>query len=519
MSAKSVQLTPVDAAWLHMEDPTNLMMITGVMLFAEKVDFERVKETYRLRLLPFERFRQRIVESDSAVGLPHWELDPSFDLDAHCHHVALPDSGSKADLIDFLSDVSSTPLDFSKPLWQVHVVDNVMGGSAIVMRIHHSIGDGTALVAVTIRLFDDRPDAPLTALEAPAGRKRGESSLLAAVLNPAFSVWRTTRSIVGTVWQESAESLLHPSHVVELARSAAATAAVGATTLTRALLQPNDPVTPFKGKLGVKKRVAWSEPIQLAEVKAIGQRLDAKVNDVLVAAMTGALRHYLLERHVPIDGIEIHSVIPVDLRSPEKALNLGNVFGMVFLGMPVGIADPVERLREVKVRMDRLKQSGESLLYYSLLNVFGLTPKEVEEAVVDFFGARATAVFTNVVGPRAKLYLAGVPVENVMFWVPQSGRLGMGISIYSYDGRVTLGVITDAGLVPDPEKIAERFNLEFGLLLETAGGKPAAASTKTLARRRPLTDERPQCAGHTKNGSRCRNRAAADSQWCHIHKK
>ncbi len=519
MSAKSVQLTPVDAAWLHMEDSTNLMMITGVMLFRGQIDFAQVKETYRLRLLPFERFRQRIMKDEAAVGLPHWELDPNFDLDAHLHHVALPGSGSKADLIDFLSDISSTPLDFSKPLWQVHVVDNVMGNSALVMRIHHSIGDGTALVAVTMRLFDERPDAPLVTAKAPAGRKKEDAGLLATLVNPAVSVWKTTRSLLGAVWQESTESLLHPSHVAELARSAASAAAMGAGTVTRALLQPNDPVTPFKGKLGVRKRVAWSEPVQLADVKAIGQRLDAKVNDVLVAAMTGALRHYLLERHTPVDGMEIHAVIPVDLRSPEKALNLGNVFGMVFLGMPVGIADPTERLREVKARMDRLKHSGESLLYYGLLNVFGLTPKEVEEAAVDFFGARATAVFTNVIGPRTGLYLAGAAVENIMFWVPQSGRLGIGISIYSYNGKVTLGVITDAGLAPDPEKIAERFNEEFQLMFEAAGGEPAPKRAQKRAGEQPPADARPQCSAHTRSGSRCRNRAATGSEWCRVHQQ
>lgn len=512
MSAKSVPLTPVDAAWLHMEDPTNLMMITGVMLFKERIDFGRVKELYRTRLLPFDRFRQRVVESGGITGMPRWEIDPQFDLDAHCHHVALPDAGSKDDLIDFLSDIASTPLDFSKPLWQVHVVDNVMGGSALVMRIHHCIGDGTALVAVTMRLFDDRADAPSSFSSAPE-RQRKQSGILASLTGPAVSVWKTTRSVAGAVWQESAASVLHPSHIVELARSGVSTAAQGAATVTRALLQPNDPITPFKGKLGVKKRVAWSEPVDLDAVKAIGRRLDAKVNDVLVAAMTGALRHYLLERNVPVEGLEIHSVIPVDLRPPEKALNLGNVFGMVFLGMPVGIDNPIERLRQVKMRMDRLKQSGESLLYYSLLNVFGLTPKQVEEAAVDFFGARATAVFTNVVGPRTQLYLAGVPVENIMFWVPQAGRLGMGISIYSYNGRVTLGLITDAGLTPDPEKITERFNEEFRLLLRLVGEQKTSIRTASSS---PPGQER-QCAAQTKSGSRCRNRAMAASEFCHVH--
>lgn len=521
MCAQSIQLSPVDAAWLHMEDPTNLMMISGVMLLNGHADFERIKEVYRVRLLPFIRFRQRVVESTTPLGMPHWELDPHFDLDAHVHHIALPDPGHKSDLIDFLSDISSTPLDFSKPLWQVHVVDNVMSGSAIVMRIHHSVGDGTALVAVTMRLFDEQPHSVL----APIPEKKKEKkppSLLAALTSPAASVWKTTRNMVGAIWQESAESLLHPSHLAELAQAATQAATTGAGTVSRALMQPNDPITPFKGKLGVKKRVAWSEPLALVDIKAIGQQLGAKVNDVLVSAMTGALRQYLLDQELNVHGMDLHAVIPVDLRSPEKALDLGNVFGMVFLGMPIGIEDPIERLNEVKQRMDQLKSSGEALLYFSLLNVFGVTPKQVEELAVDFFAARATTVFTNVVGPRSRLYIAGTAVENVMFWVPQSGRLGMGISIYSYNGMVTLGVITDAQLVPDPERITTRFSEEFRQLLALAVADSQSAQHLRTEQpeaisRAPVS--RPQCAAHTKTGSHCRNRAVTGSPYCRIHQQ
>jgi hypothetical protein len=150
-----------------------------------------------------------------------------------------------------------------------------------------------------------------------------------------------------------------------------------------------------------------------------------------------------------------------------------------------------------------------------LLNLVGMTPKQVEEMVVDFFGARGTSVFTNVVGPRVPLYLAGNPVENMMFWVPQSARLGMGISIYSYNGQVTVGVITDEGLVPNPECITERFNAEFRLLADLAGLPPAPAEQAEPGV--PGETPRGQCIAHTRTGSRCRNRARPGSRYCAVH--
>ena len=145
-------------------------------------------------------------------------------------------------------------------------------------------------------------------------------------------------------------------------------------------------------------------------------------------------------------------------------MNLGNQFGLVFLALPLGLPDPVARLRTVKANMDAIKASPEATVFYGLLNVFGATPQQVEEQVVNLFGSKATAVMTNVPGPQMTLYLAGSRMRNGMFWVPQAGRLGMGISIFSYDGHVTLGVITDAGLVPDPETIARHFEQEFARL-------------------------------------------------------
>jgi WS/DGAT/MGAT family acyltransferase len=465
MASKNKPLSAVDSAWLHMEDPTNLMMVTGVALLAGPIDYERYRGTLAARLLTFDRFKMRVVESRAPLGGPHWEEDPHFDLDAHIHRVALPSPGDMAALQDFLSDLASTPLDFSKPLWQVHLVENVLGGSAMVLRFHHCIGDGTAMNAVMYRLMDPAPDTPTTLPNASEKHADNGVGALDALLRPARAALGTTIKVVDTVWKEGAESLAHPTHLLDLTGTALATAEM----LGRALLMPPDTATLFKGALGVRKRVAWSRRVPLDQVKRIGKATDAKVNDVLLAAVAGALRAYLVERGTDVAGLEIRAVVPVDLRPPERALDLGNEFGLTFLALPLGLADPLKRVAEIRHRMNEIKRSPESLVFFGLLNIFGMTPAQVEEPVVKLFGSKATAVMTNVAGPREALYMAGSRITDMMFWVPQSGRLGMGVSILSYNGGVMLGVITDAGLVPDPQAITAGFEEEFGRIAAAAG--------------------------------------------------
>jgi WS/DGAT/MGAT family acyltransferase len=463
MAQASHPLSAVDSAWLHMDDPTNLMMVTGVALLDGPIDVERCYKTFESRLLSFDRFRMRVTDHRDALNAPRWEPDPYFSLRSHIHRVALPSPSDMTALQEFLGDLASTPLDRTKPLWQVHLVENVLGGSAIVMRFHHCIGDGTAMNTVMHRLMDTTPDAPI---ERPTPHSNHDHTL-GPLLEPLVSTIEGTIKLADDLVHEGMEFLRHPEHLLNLPAQAAS----GALALSRVLLLPPETKTPFKGPLGVQKRVAWSAPVPLDQVKQIGKIAGAKVNDVLLAAVAGALRAYLIGRNFKVDGLEIRAVIPVDLRPPSRDHDLGNEFGLVFLSLPLGTPGPVMRLAEVKQRMEALKRSPEAYVFYGLLNFFGRTPAQVEEQAVNLFGSKATAVMTNVRGPTEQLYLAGNRIKNIMFWVPQSGRLGMGISIMSYCGQVTLGVITDTGLVPDPQTITEAFEREFHELYDAIVAK------------------------------------------------
>ena len=463
MSLQRENMSTVDTAWLHMERPTNLMMITGIMTFDAPLDLQRLKALFEQRLLRFDRFRQRVVDPQRPLRGPRWELDPYFDLNAHVRRIALPAPGDKAALENLVSDLMSTTLDFSKPLWQFHLVENLGAGCALVGRLHHSIADGIALVRVLLSLTDETADA-VWINDTAAHPARSTPGLLRTLLGPARAAAQTTRKLTGTVLHESLATLQNPGRVVDLAK----VAADGAATLGKMALRWPDPPTIFKGNLGVMKRATWSNKISLADVKAVGKVTGGTVNDLLLTAVTGALRRYMQERGVDTTGLNFRAMVPVNLRPLDEPIQLGNRFGLVFLALPIGIIDHLERLTELKRRMDNLKDSPEAVMAITVLSTMGMLPTDFEDLFISFFGSKATAVMTNVPGPRDPIYLAGEQIQSLMAWVPQSGRLGLGVSIISYAGSVLVGVSTDAGLVPDPERVLDHLEIEFAEMLELA---------------------------------------------------
>ena len=502
-SSKRETLSPVDAAWFHMDTPTNMAMITGVMMFGERLDIWRLKEVVEHRLLQHERFRQRIHQPLLGLRRPSWEIDPHFDLNAHIRHIALPAPGDVHTLQSLVGDLMGTPLDPTKPLWQLHVVDNFNGGSALICRLHHCIADGLALVQVLLATADLEPDAPSLVAEDEVRRGGG---LLDRLLKPITTTVNWTTRGAELLLRESLETVVDPARLLTPARVAAdSMAALGKLVFTLP-----DRRTLLRGQCGVAKRAVWTAPVPVTEVKAIGNGLGCTVNDVLLAAVSGALGRYLEGRGQPIDGRDIRTMVPVNLRRPEEANELGNRFGLVIVSLPVGVRDPLERMAVLKQRMDTIKNTPEAIMAFGLLNTMGMTPVQVEKLIIDFFAAKVSAVMTNVPGPREPLYLAGSRIQDMMFWVPSPGSLSLGISILSYAGNVMVGVATDAGLIPDPEAIVEGIHVELVEMcrhMKPAARVPEAEDAHAADR----------CHALTKTGGRCKNRAAAGQTTCRIH--
>lgn len=466
MATDPERMSAVDAAWLRMDCQANLMMIIGVWILDEPLGFARFRQVIAERFLRYERFRCRPV--DDLMGA-RWVTDHDFDLDAHVLRVALPAPAGKRELEALVSDLAGMQFDPRRPLWQFQLVENYATGAAVVMRIHHCYADGIALTRVFMSLTDPDREAPTDVPPGPEsvpGRRRRTARTGFLAVPGASLVQQALEG--GSDWvARVADMARHPDHAGELARHA-----LGAgLELLKVAALPDDPDVPFRGPLGAHKLAAWAEPLPFGEVRAVARSLGCTVNDVLMAAASGALGAYLREQGEDTEGLVLRAAVPVNLRDPSVAEALGNRFGLVFLELPVGIRDPLERVRAVSASMAGLKSSYQPVLMLGLMAALGILGDQAERLAIDLLSSKATMVASNVPGPPAQVFVAGSRIAQLMFWVPQSGTIGLGLSILSYNGQVQFGLISDRKRVPDPGAIADRFAHEFeSILLATLLG-------------------------------------------------
>ena len=477
------RMSSVDTAWLRMDTPTNLMMIVGVMMFDGAPDLARIKRTVAARLSRYLRFRQRVVQDGSGA---YWVHDEHFDIGNHVHAVNLAgvadstsqsgSAGNKEALEQYVAALTTQSLDFNKPLWHMTLVERYQGdgvsGHALILRIHHCIADGIALIGVMYSLFDETGDAPEEG-EEPEGLKRmrekreakraarAELDFMEQLFAPVSDAAGRVLAVTGDVASRYMDMMSSPEKFADYAKIAAAVTAEIAQLAT----MPNDSATRFKGKPSAVKRVAWSAPLPLADIKAVCKVLGVSVNDILLASVAGALRSYLAHKGDDTDGVEVRGFVPVNLRPRGAEHKLGNHFGLVALVLPAGIEDPFARLYDVKRRMDALKNSYQAALSMGILGTVGFLPRAIQKQVLDMFSSKGSAVMTNVPGPQQALHMAGARLAQQMFWVPQSGDIGIGVSILSYNGQVQFGLVTDRKFVDDPQEIVKRFAPEFDKLV------------------------------------------------------
>ena len=468
---KREKMSSVDTAWLRMDRPTNLMVIVGVLIFEGVVDYQRLRSIMESRLAPFRRFRQRVVVDSSGT---YWEDDPTYDIGAHFRRVRLTGDGNKEALENFAADMVSRPLDDSKPLWQIALIENYSEGAALLLRIHHCIADGIALVNVVLKLTDSNPAGGSAATPVCGDQHLGDvavandaelgaedTDLWKELLAPVTAAAVRTIGYTGMAWSKYLELVSQPDRAAHYAKVAGAVTA----EIAGLVAMPDDSWTRFKGTAGAVKSVAWSEPIALNLVKAVGHVAQSSVNDVLLSCVAGALRAYLIECGDSAHGVEVRAMIPVNLRRAGDENRLGNCFGLVALSLPLGIANPFARLGVVRARMEALKGSYQAPVTLGVLSLIGMAPKALQTQVLDLLAKKTTAVMTNVPGPGKPLFIGGAKLSQMMFWVPQSGNVGMGVSILSYNGGVQFGLVTDKSFVPDPHRIVARFFPEFEKLL------------------------------------------------------
>lgn len=499
-----VRMSPVDTAWLRMDSPGNLMMIFGIDVFDGRCDERRLRKVLQEHLLPYFRFRARVVEDATGAW---WEEDEDFDLDRHLVRIGLPGKGGTRELQKLVAQLAGQALDPQRPLWQFHLVENYDHGHALIVRIHHCIGDGIGLMGLVMGMTSTEAgkDADAPAPRPRRGERKG-GGLIEEWLQPlteaTVKVIDAGGDLASRVLAASGSVISDPNVASEAATEAARIAAQVARDVAALALMEDDSATSLKGRPGGSKVVAWNEPLPLADVKAVGKALGCSVNDVLLSCAAGAIGGYLGERGEAVKGAELRAMVPVNLRRSGPVRSLGNKFGLVPLLLPVGIEDPLERVLEVRHRMNELKDGYTAVIALTLLGAAGLVPRRLQKQALDLLASKATAVMTNVPGPQQALYMAGSRLRRMMFWVPQTGDIGVGISILSYDGGVQFGLVTDKKLCARPQEIIDRFRPEFEKLLYAVLLAPWDDEVDPRLAERSLasTEALAQAAGHVAGG-------------------
>lgn len=412
-----------------MERPDNLMVINGVFLLDGKMTAAELRAVIEERLLGFDRFRLRVDDPDARR--PRWIEDPYFDITRHV--VEGPRLVDQAEMREAIEARIDQPLSFAHSPWQIHVFESD-ARTLLLCRIHHCIADGIALVRVLLGIADEhaasRPSRP-------------------DLLGEAKRLVRELGSVMG-----------HPRRSIQWGSRAL-------QTFVDILVRTPDPPSILRGPLSKAKRVAWSRGFDLGTVKRIAKERGVKVNDVLTSAVSGALRQYL-EAHgeTPRD---LRVMVPVNLRPADAAAKLGNYFGIVMLPLPLAQGDGLARIDETRRRMNAAKEANEAIVAFGLLQTLGQLSRVLEAPFIRFFGTKASAVMTNVPGPTERLHIRGHAIRWLMFWVPQSAGLALGLSVLSYAGEVFFGIMTDAGIIEHPEEIVDAFEAELEALDPSSG--------------------------------------------------
>jgi WS/DGAT/MGAT family acyltransferase len=466
------RLTGLDAAFLAFETPSAHMQVMGVAVVDpstipdDRFDsfHERVRALLEARLPLIPPFRRRLVEVPFGLQVPSWIDDPDFDLDYHLRRAALPAPGGEKELAQFAADVASRPLDRRKPLWEAYVVEGLEHGHiGFVSKIHHSLIDGIAGVAILAALFDMGPDAPLEPAELPEEREPDHVPSDAEMVGRALvSIAQRPAKVVRAI-TNSAPGLLR---AVRRARDESLDVAL---PLTAPRLSMNRTITAH--------RVLAFSSVPLADIKAVKNTLGVTVNDVVLAVTAGALRSYL-ERRDELPDRPLVASIPTSVRADDDADKFGNKVSSMFAGLPVEIADPIERVRSVARSMSGAKGVHESIGDSTLQDwaevagpaLFSRASRAYSRLrIAERLRPVINLVMSNVPGPPWPLYLAGAQLVAIHPLGPIFDDCGMNATVISYLDHMDFGFIGCRELVPDIDDLAAAVPDALNELKKAAG--------------------------------------------------
>jgi WS/DGAT/MGAT family acyltransferase len=440
--ANARRLSPLDASFLYYEKPHQRMHVGCVALLDGSIPFEAFLDAMADRLGRIPRYRQRPVRPFLDLDLPHWEDDPRFDVRRHIRHLAVPAPGDDAALHDLLDTLFATPLDPDRPLWETYLIDGLPGGrAALLCKIHHAMIDGVSGAQLLEAMADPMPRPVPSPRPSPNGKR-------------------------------PSRSMLHPAALLEQARDA-----LQAIGTIAALVREPGATLPFNAPISDRRRIVWAS-FALDDFLVTRGAADCKVNDVVLAVVSGALRRWLDARGVTPDGLSVRTLVPVSVRGAEDHMTLGNLVTAMIARLPIDVADPRERLRRVAVEMRALKDQGQARATGFVLQMAGALPAPLHALIGRLVSSTSplNTVTTNVPGPREACRMLGRRIDEVHPLVPLFDGIGVEFAIMSYADRLSICAVADPRLVPDADDIGTHLHGALDELKAALGIQVAPAT-------------------------------------------
>ena len=477
----SVKIPLRDQLWLLMDRPDNLMYINSLLWFSKVPDWDAVSEAIESRMVePFPVFRRVPVRRGRRW---YWVDDRDFDISNHILRRRLPAPGGRAEAEAHVAEQMGVPLPDGQPLWSAEFIEGYHcdgaeeEGALILFRVQHAVVDGIRLTQIVLDLCEREDEAPLPRVgrELSSGA-RGVLGTVGAVGGAGFGMVKDSfgiaRGFTGAavrfpqtlgrltrdVLAPGGELFRVPTRTVESLTEGISDSNLTVNTyrsVFRLLFEPRSPALPWSGKARSEKKVSWVSGLDLAAVKRVAKAHNSTVTPVMIAAVSKALTGYL-RAHTDRRVSDINLMVPVSVRSSgeDDSEELGNHITLVLLRLPLGIDNSNELLTAITTSMTRMRYSLEPHVTFATMLTVAAAPGPVAHALIDLFANKTVGQLTSVPGPVGPISLGGVTVEGMLGWVPMSGDQALGICIFSYNGVVTVGIATDAELIPDPGEVA-----------------------------------------------------------------
>jgi WS/DGAT/MGAT family acyltransferase len=456
------RLTAIDASFLAQEHASSHMHVGALAVFEGPAPaYEDLLDHIRSRLHLVPRYRQKLAFPPIEMGMPLWIDDPSFNLEYHIRHTALPDPGSEEQLMLLTARIFSQRLDRSKPLWELWLVEGLAGSRfALISKTHHSMVDGVSGVDLATVLFDLSPVPQPVEHEGDAWVPHSQPSGAELVAAGVRGIVRSGFKLMGG----AIDSLRHPERTLGSAREAAE----GIGEIVWAGLNPA-PKSPLNTEIGPHRRFVGVRA-RLDDYKLVKNTFGGTVNDVVLTVVSGALRRFLDARGVRTEGLELRALVPVSIRPRGAEAELGNQIAAMRGPLPVYIADPVARLRTVSQAMDGLKESKQAVGAEVLASVQNFAPPTVmaQASRLNFSTRLFNLIVTNVPGPQFPLYILGREMLDIfpVAFLPEQHALA--IAIMSYNGGLNFGLLADFDALPDVGEIARGLEESLDELVQRA---------------------------------------------------